>query len=181
MTLIHNLPMCTLSPALRHWSQLSSSSLSLSSPASLPLSLRHWLCDHFAYLSARVSGPGSYKDSGLGNGRVVQCSSDSSSFGAGFFVGELVNSWEWPVAQAAWHIYSKELSAALSAIDCALTDYPAHDINLELDNTASLHTLTHWYSKCDYWNGPLWNMWSRVQKAGVKLSCEYRHTSVTQE
>jgi len=178
MCLVHNLPMCLLSPALRHWSVLSKGDLSLDSTVVLPDSLRQWLQEQFFSLSHRVSGVGTYDLCRDVDYPIVVCSSDSSSYGAGFFVGEFVNSWEWPAAEAAWHIYSKELSSALRSIDCALTLYPRHDIHLELDNTPSIHTLAHWYSKGAYWNSHLYTMWQRVRDAQVRLSLEYVHTSV---
>jgi len=144
----------------------------------LPATLRQWIGEQFMSLSRRVSGVQAYDLRPDVEYPIVVCSSDSSSFGAGFFVGEFVNSWEWPAAEAAWHIYSKELSSALKAIDCALTLYPGHDIHMELDNTPSIHTLSHWYSRGEYWNEHLWNMWQKVRAARVKLSLEYVHTSI---
>jgi len=178
LCLVHNLPMCLLAPALGHWSHLSKSGFDLDATVSLPLPLRQWIGKQFAYLSAKVSDAACYDVQYDPETPWVVGSSDSSGFGAGFFIGQFVQSWYWKEPELSWPIHYKELSAALQTLGAALHFYPGTNVHLELDNTISLHALSSWYSKSEYWNGMLLEMWRKFRESRTRLTLEYVHTSV---
>ena len=107
MCLVHNRPMCTLAPVLGHWSELSRAGMQLDSSIVVPEHLKQWLQEQFPVLAESISGVQAY-DLPRGD-TVFPCvkgSSDSSSFGAGYFCGNMVRSWYWKLPELEWHIYS---------------------------------------------------------------------------